>query len=214
MSDDLTAPMQQDGWQQADRYADEQKTELAGQDFDTPPTIPIGAQPQQPGPSFVRTVPADTPTPAPFQPVQAAPPPLDRGVPQPQAGAGDQTMVMKPEQQLPTLFAWLAVVDAPDQHGVGEIYTLDADATTIGRVAGNAIVISDGFCSAQHARIRIEHDPEGEPTVVLYDVGSRNGTYIGDKETYKDDESKVYRHELHDGDYILIGDTTLVFKMV
>jgi pSer/pThr/pTyr-binding forkhead associated (FHA) protein len=97
---------------------------------------------------------------------------------------------------------------------VGRVHTLDPDTTTIGRVPGNTIVVNDEFCSAQHARIRIEPGPDGEPAVVLYDMGSRNFTFVGDRETYKDEESRIYRHELQDGDFVLIGDTTLVFKMV
>ncbi len=50
------------------------------------------------------------------------------------------------------------------------------------------------------------------PLFVLYDMGSRNGTFVGDKETHKDDESRTYRHVLQDGDYLLVGETTLVFK--
>lgn len=214
MTDEPTAPMDQQGWQRLDSHPEEQKTELAGQDFDTPPTIPISDQPPQPGPGFVRTVPADTPTPAPFRPVEPAPPPMQPAGSQPQAGPSDQTMVMRPEAQLPPVFAWLAVIDAPDRNSVGTVHTLDPDTTTIGRVPGNSIAVADDFCSAQHARIRVERGPEDEPAIVLYDMGSRNGTYVGDRETYKDDESQVYRHELHDGDFVLIGDTTLVFKIV
>jgi pSer/pThr/pTyr-binding forkhead associated (FHA) protein len=45
-------------------------------------------------------------------------------------------------------------------------------------------------------------------------MGSRNGVYAGDRETYQDDDSRVYRHELADGDYLLLGETTLVFKRI
>ena len=111
------------------------------------------------------------------------------------------------------VFAWLVVVDGPDRNSIGTVHTLHPDTTTIGRVAGNHIVIHDETCSAQHARIRIEAKEDGDETAfVLYDMGSRNGTYIGDKETYKDEESRKYRHELQDGDYLLLGETSLVFK--
>ena len=46
----------------------------------------------------------------------------------------------------------------------------------------------------------------------LFDMGSRNGIYAGPKDSYKDEENRVYRHELQDGDYLLMGETTLVFK--
>lgn len=61
----------------------------------------------------------------------------------------------------------------------------------------------------------MEASPEdGEPIFVLYDVGSANGTYVGDKQTYRDPGSRKYRHVLKDGDYLLVGETTMVFKKV
>jgi pSer/pThr/pTyr-binding forkhead associated (FHA) protein len=74
--------------------------------------------------------------------------------------------------------------------------------------------LSDDACSAQHARIRTETQEGQEPSFVLYDMGSSNGTYIGTKETYRDEENRKYRHELQDGDYVLVGETTLVFKKI
>ena len=90
-------------------------------------------------------------------------------------------------------------------------------AAQIGRVQGNHIVLSDETCSAQHARIRVEvqKDETGQPSApafMLYDMGSRNGTYVGDRETYRNEENRKYRYELQDGDFILIGETTLAFK--
>ena len=49
---------------------------------------------------------------------------------------------------------------------------------------------------------------------MIYDLASSNGLFVGAKETYKDAASRVHRHVLKDGDYILIGETTLVFKQV
>jgi hypothetical protein len=48
----------------------------------------------------------------------------------------------------------------------------------------------------------------------MFDLGSRNGIFVGDRETYRNEENQVYRHELDDGDYLLLGETTLVFKRV
>jgi pSer/pThr/pTyr-binding forkhead associated (FHA) protein len=110
------------------------------------------------------------------------------------------------------VFAWLVVVNGPDRGSIGVVHNLHPDTTTIGRVAGNTVVLRDETCSGQHARIRIEAQEEQESAFVLYDMGSRNGTFVGDKETYKDDESRTYRHALQDGDYVLVGETTLVFK--
>ena len=110
------------------------------------------------------------------------------------------------------VFAWLVVVDGPDRHSIGKVHVLKPDTTTLGRVAANDIVGRDETWSAQHARIRIEAQEGKEPAFVLYDMGSSNGTFIGDRETYKDEENRKYRHELQDGDYMLVGETTLVFK--
>jgi pSer/pThr/pTyr-binding forkhead associated (FHA) protein len=111
--------------------------------------------------------------------------------------------------------AWLAVLDGPSADARGKIHKLAPDHTALGRHPSNQVVLADSTCSALHARIRVEASPEdGEPVFVLYDVGSANGTYVGDKQTYRDPSSRKYRHELKDGDYVLVGETTLVFKKV
>ena len=112
------------------------------------------------------------------------------------------------------VFAWLVMVDGPNKGEIGKVQALRADTTTIGRVQGNHFVLGDETSSAQHARIRAEAK-EGEGTAyVLYDMGSRNGTFVGDKTTYQDEENRQYRYELQDGDFILLGETTLVFKRI
>jgi len=55
-------------------------------------------------------------------------------------------------------------------------------------------------------------EDEGAQTFVLYDLASANGTFAGDRETYRDNQ--IYRYELEDGDFVLVGETTLVFKQV
>jgi len=205
--EERTTPMRQQGWSQ---NADEQETVFADQDNPTPPTLPFGDQSGPP--PFVRSEPASgTPSP-PFAPTPPPPPPQPGPPPfQPVAPAAEgQTMIIA-ERPKP-VFAWLVVVDGPDRNSIGTVHSLRPETTTIGRVTGNNIIIHDATCSAQHARIRIETNDEDETLYVLYDMGSSNGTYIGDKETYKDEENRKYRHELQDGDYILIGETTLVFK--
>jgi pSer/pThr/pTyr-binding forkhead associated (FHA) protein len=112
------------------------------------------------------------------------------------------------------VFAWLVVVDGPDKNAIGTVLNLKPDQTMLGRAAANHITLSDDACSSQHARIRTEAQEGEEPSFVLYDMGSSNGTYIGTKETYRDDENRTYRRELQDGDYLLIGETTLVFKKI
>jgi pSer/pThr/pTyr-binding forkhead associated (FHA) protein len=113
-------------------------------------------------------------------------------------------------------FAWVVMTSGAGNNPlIGRPLSLKVNGTTtLGRVPGNDIVIADTACSGQHARIRQEPGDEGQQVFVIYDLASSNGLYAGTKENYKDEQSRVYRHVLHDGDYLLIGETTLVFKQV
>lgn len=113
-------------------------------------------------------------------------------------------------------FAWLVIVEGVGNNPLlGRPLSLKfGGTTTIGRVPGNDIVIADPACSSQHAKVRQETGEDGKQVFVIYDLASANGLYIGAKGDYKEDKSRVYRHILKDGDYILIGETTLVFKQV
>jgi pSer/pThr/pTyr-binding forkhead associated (FHA) protein len=113
-------------------------------------------------------------------------------------------------------FAWLVIVEGVGANPLlGRPLSLKSGGTTtIGRVPGNDIVIADPACSSQHAKVRQEAGEDGKQVFVIYDLASANGLYIGAKTNYKDETSRVYRHILKDGDYILIGETTLVFKQV
>ena len=86
--------------------------------------------------------------------------------------------------------------------------------TVIGRTAGQVVLSADAYASAEHAKIRLEtgEDDEEKQVLVLYDLASANGTFAGSRDDYRDNQ--VYRYELKDGDFILIGETTLVFKQV
>jgi len=214
MSEDRTTPMRQ--WPQGGSDSDDQETVFADQESITPPTIPLGDQPpgQPSGPGFVRSAPAGGTTPAPWGPPQGPFGPQRGGIgaPQQPGAPSDQTMIIS-ERAAP-VFAWLVVVDGPDKSTIGTVLSLKPDQTMIGRAAGNHIALRDDACSAQHARIRAEAQEGQESTYVLYDMGSSNGTYIGTKETVRADSSRKYRHELQDGDYLLLGETTLVFKKI
>jgi hypothetical protein len=209
MPEDRTTPMRQPQWSRQDQNLDDQETVYADQDSPTPPTLPLGDQqpagwgPPAGPPGFVRATPAAGTTPEPF------PAPRPGGF-QPAAPPADQTMVIA-ERPKP-VFAWLVVVDSPDRGSIGQVHSLRPDTTTLGRASGNHIALRDDTASAQHARIRIEAREGEEPAFVLYDMGSSNGTYVGDKKTYKDEETRTYRHQLQDGDYVLIGETSLAFK--
>jgi len=176
--------------------SDDLETVYAGQEGATPRTIPAddwGIRPTEPS--------HEIPTP---RPGQLRPPEHIRV-------STAETVLISRE---PPLLAWLAVVESPDRREVGAIHPLRPGTTTIGRVPGNDIVITDDSCSAQHAKIRIEKTDDSSEVFVLYDMASTNGTYVGSRETYRNEESKVYRRELRDGDFLLLGETTLVFKKV
>jgi hypothetical protein len=136
------------------------------------------------------------------------------GMPPPSGGA--QTVQIPTGPRAEPSFAWLVLVaGAPNNPFIGRVFEIKKDGvTTLGRVPGNDIVLPDAACSSQHLRIRQEPDESGAQAYVLYDLASSNGTFAGPKETYKDDSSRVYRHVLKDGDYIMIGETSLVFKRV
>jgi hypothetical protein len=202
--------MQQPQWSRRETDPDEQETVFADQDAVTPPTMPLGGQGGwQPTPDqgFQRADPGPAPSAPPYQPPQ---PPY--GPPGPQAPAGPEARTMIIKEQPAPIFAWLVIVDGPDRNSIGVVHSLHPDTTTLGRVAGNRIVLQDETVSAQHARIRRETKEGEEPIFALFDMGSRNGIFVGDKDSYKEEENRVYRHELQDGDYLLMGETTLVFK--
>ncbi len=81
-----------------------------------------------------------------------------------------------------------------------QTYLLRSRSITIGRQAGNDIVLSAPGVSRRHARL--EADSE---TYRLIDLGSTNGSYVNDEEV---DEAL-----LADGDLLSIGDITLRFRL-
>ncbi|MBN1888204.1 MAG: FHA domain-containing protein [Thermoflexales bacterium] len=166
----------------------------------------------------------DHPTPPSLQDIRASPPPPPAAPPfRPSSGpssqaGSDKTVLMRaePEPQIP--LAWLAIVEGPGGKR-GTVLALKTE-TIVGRTSGDYLLSGDSTISSQHIRIRLEApeaasaDDAAETTFVLYDQASSNGTFVGNKQNYRDDESRVYRRELQDGDYVLVGNTTLVFKQV
>jgi pSer/pThr/pTyr-binding forkhead associated (FHA) protein len=134
---------------------------------------------------------------------------------QPPMPGGAQTVIMGAPRPEPS-FAWLVIVSGVRNNpNVGQPLPIkSAGTTTLGRVPGNDIIVADPACSSQHAKIRCESGEDGKHVFVMYDLASSNGLYIGSKDNYKDEANRKYRQVLHDGDYILIGETTLVFKQV
>lgn len=150
---------------------------------------------------------------SPFQPTNPPQQPKPPGpVPfAPEAVDVARHTVVVDDEQAPIPLAWL-VVFAGQGGPRGHIHPLEREII-VGRTAGDLTLDDDPAVSGQHLKIKLEATDE-EEVFVLYDMASSNGTYVGDRETYQQDENRVYRHVLKDGDFILVGQTTLVFKQV
>jgi pSer/pThr/pTyr-binding forkhead associated (FHA) protein len=82
----------------------------------------------------------------------------------------------------------------------GEAFLLAAGVTTLGRDAGNDIVLDDSRVSRRHAQVL--HDGQ---EFVVRDLGSSNGVLVNGV--------RVASQELHYGDDIQLGDTVLLFTV-
>jgi len=78
--------------------------------------------------------------------------------------------------------------------------SLAAGENTLGRGPDSVLWIDDDTVSRRHARIRVEND-----RAVLEDLGSRNGTFVGERRI----DGPV---ALRDGDRILLGSLPLRFR--
>jgi pSer/pThr/pTyr-binding forkhead associated (FHA) protein len=83
-------------------------------------------------------------------------------------------------------------------HDILEQYDL-GDSLTIGRLPDNAVVIDNPAVSGHHARV-VRDGSEFS----VEDLGSTNGTFVNDK--------RVLRHQLKDGDVVVVGKHKLVFS--
>jgi len=193
----------------------------------TPKTIPAedleGWPPSPPPPP--PPPPSPPPDSSPFRPTSDQSNQKPPSPPAASEASGGKTMLImtEPEPQIP--LAWLVVVDGPGSKR-GTIFTLKSE-TIVGRSYGELVLDGDATISSQHIKVRLEPKEEEsqeaarkdeevkeQDIFVLYDLASANGTFVGNQQTYRDEESRIYRHELHDGDYMLLGETTLVFKQI
>jgi pSer/pThr/pTyr-binding forkhead associated (FHA) protein len=78
-------------------------------------------------------------------------------------------------------------------------FSLASGEVTIGRTAGNTILIDNPGVSRRHAVVRLEGDRS-----ILEDLGSANGTFVNGQ--------RVTRHELKDGDEIAIVKHRLLYR--
>lgn len=115
-------------------------------------------------------------------------------------GTGRRPNAMRPgpaasssrkERNRPVLF----VLQGPEQ---GVVFSLRAPETVIGRDTSAAFVISEDTVSRAHARISIRGDG-----AYIEDLSSRNGTFVGDRRVSAE-------ARLNDGDYVRLGDTTVI----
>lgn len=81
----------------------------------------------------------------------------------------------------------------------GQTVALADELTTMGSVAGNAVVLADPAVSRKHAGIR-RTDGQYE----LVDFGSTNGVYVNGH--------KMPKKTLQSGDILRIGNTEMVFR--
>lgn len=80
----------------------------------------------------------------------------------------------------------------------GSRFLLDSPSTTIGRHPEANILLDDVTVSRHHAEVR-----RGPGGLVLADLGSLNGTYVGDH--------RIEEHQLAMGDQVQIGRFKLLF---
>lgn len=93
--------------------------------------------------------------------------------------------------------AWLIVRKGPRE---GQEFGLKRGTSLVGRHSSKCdVVLDDGTVGREHAKLRFEGG-----RFWIYDLGSKNGTYVNNR--------KVQKQMLMDGDQILLGETTLVFK--
>lgn len=87
------------------------------------------------------------------------------------------------------------------ESGEQDIYELENVTTSIGRQAGNDIVLNTSAVSRYHAQL-----VASEGRMYLVDLGTVNGTFVNDQPIPP--ESRV---ELNEGDVVTLGDVRLIF---
>lgn len=118
----------------------------------------------------------------------AVPPPAFQG----ERGSPASTMVL---EKAPRTLAWLVVRSGGEP---GHIFELTAERTTLGSTPDNDIQLDHPSVSSDHALILKQ-----EGRFLLYDMGSRNGTWVSGK--------AVAGALLQDGSRITLGTSELVF---
>ena len=97
-----------------------------------------------------------------------------------------------------TVRAALVVVHSGDPQEQGKRYPLGDEDVTIGREAGNPVVIGSEQASRRHARIFVSGGAH-----VLVDLESTNGTFLNSKQV----KEQTLRH----GDVVRVATTVLKY---
>ncbi|MFO0584265.1 MAG: FHA domain-containing protein [Anaeromyxobacteraceae bacterium] len=98
----------------------------------------------------------------------------------------------------PAPSATLVVVHSADREEQGKRYPLREEDLTLGREAGNTVVIGSDQASRRHARIFVSGGAH-----VLVDLDSTNGTFLNSK--------LVKEQTLRHGDVLRIASTVLKY---
>jgi pSer/pThr/pTyr-binding forkhead associated (FHA) protein len=112
----------------------------------------------------------------------------------------EETRVTSPQDQgrVAAPKAALVVVHAADKAQAGQTIALGEDDVTLGRDAGNTVVVPSDQASRKHARIFVSGGAH-----VLVDLESTNGTFLNSK--------LVKEQTLRHGDVIRIASTVLKY---
>jgi pSer/pThr/pTyr-binding forkhead associated (FHA) protein len=94
--------------------------------------------------------------------------------------------------------ASLLVIHAAEEAEKGRAYPLGDEDVTIGREAGNTVVVGSDQASRRHARIFVSGGAH-----VLVDLESTNGTYLNSK--------LVQEQTLRHGDVLRVASTVLKY---
>jgi pSer/pThr/pTyr-binding forkhead associated (FHA) protein len=103
-----------------------------------------------------------------------------------------------------------------DENTKSQTFTLKSGRNCIGRKDADKpcdimIETEDAYMSRNHCIIEGRIDRSGNIRLILYDLGSLNGTYLNENPKRLSKEDKVY---LEDGDTIQIGKTKVMVKLI
>lgn len=155
--------------------------------------------------------------PGPDQPTRRTPSPGDNPIEPVSPSRGDRTQAMRWDDDYgnqsagetrmirtgPPSFAWLVVLNGP---WAGHLFRINPKGTVIGRDGRSDIILDEDAVSSLHAKVRSEGETDGRPNFFIQDLASTNGTFVNGE--------SVVKAQLADGDRVLVGQTTLVFKQV